>query len=126
MVVEERALVSESKPVRGNDGDGTEPSGLSLSQLSTFSRECRDRGYQLRLSPREPRAEFPGVIRYDVMIGGREVWHGYLTEPYGRALERATRELRHRDEALAKRFERVEIQPLKTGRWRRLGRRGSR
>jgi hypothetical protein len=58
-----------------------------------FHRECRDRGYQLKLSPRQPRDEFPGVLRYDLTINGRGVWHGYLVPPYDRALEGAMREL---------------------------------
>jgi hypothetical protein len=58
-----------------------------------FHRACRKRGFQLKLSPRQPREEFPGVLRYDLTINGRDVWHGYLVPPYDRALEGAMREL---------------------------------
>jgi hypothetical protein len=86
-------LVGSGEPPRGDGSDVAASSESTGNQLSTFRRECSDRGYQLELSPRQPRNEFPGVLRCDVTNGGRDVWHGYLAAPYDRAIEQARRDL---------------------------------
>jgi hypothetical protein len=86
--------VSSSKSSRDDKVDSAESWELSPSDLSAFHRECRARGYQVKLSPREPRDKFPGVLRYDLTVHGRDVWHGYLVPPYDRALERAMQEVK--------------------------------
>jgi hypothetical protein len=112
--------VSTSKPFRNANGDVAASAQLSPRDLARFHRECRDRGYQLKLSPREPREEFPGVLRYDLMINGRDVWHGYLVPPFDRALERAMLELESL-QAPSENGRRSELSPAaEPGGWRRL------